>query len=163
MLGLYWHRGIKMIKNRQNGFTLIELIMVIVILGILAATALPKFVDLTGDAKIASLKGMKGALLSAANIVHSKALIAGTAAAAGYVDINGNGTATNADGDVYTVFLYPRADMIDRVVETDGFTFIGATTTSKFRLNGVANCEVQYTTAADATTPPTYVIDSSAC
>lgn len=45
---------------KQKGFTLIELIVVIVILGILAATALPKFVDLTGDAQKAAVHGLPG-------------------------------------------------------------------------------------------------------
>lgn len=49
-------------RTQQKGFTLIELVVVIVILGILAATALPKFVDLTGDANQAATTGLAGAI-----------------------------------------------------------------------------------------------------
>ena len=52
-------------KHAQRGFTLIELVMVIVILGVLAAVAIPKFVDLKTDAYLASAKGFAGALGSA--------------------------------------------------------------------------------------------------
>ncbi|MCD9529938.1 type II secretion system protein [Photobacterium carnosum] len=63
--------------KRQNGFTLIELVVVIVILGILAVTAAPKFMNLQGDARNASLQGLKGAIQGAAGIVYGKAAIAG--------------------------------------------------------------------------------------
>ena len=57
--------------KHQQGFTLIELIVVIVILGILAATALPKFIDLADDASTAAVKGVAGGLASAAAINYS--------------------------------------------------------------------------------------------
>lgn len=55
-------------RNMQKGFTLIELVVVIVILGILAATALPKFINLSGDANAAALQGVAGALASGTTI-----------------------------------------------------------------------------------------------
>ncbi len=58
-------------RHRQLGFTMIELIVVIVILGILAATALPRFINLSGDAKAAALKGVAGAAASAMTINYS--------------------------------------------------------------------------------------------
>ena len=55
-------------KRMQAGFTMIELIVVIVILGVLAAVAMPKFVDVSGEAKAAALQGVAGAATSAMNV-----------------------------------------------------------------------------------------------
>ncbi|MCK5829238.1 MAG: type II secretion system protein [Methylococcales bacterium] len=148
-----------MLKNKQQGFTLIELVMVIVILGILAATALPKFVGLERSAKISSLKGLKGSMQSAATMIHAQALIDGVAHGQ-YVDINQNATATNADGDVRSIYSYPQTAHLQRVMDVDGFTVLN---NGEFRLNGVNGCEVQYRQPANATSPPTYTITDTAC
>lgn len=65
-------------KQSQAGFTLIELVVVIVILGILAATALPRFVDLTGDANQAALDGFAGAINGGNAINYATYLARGT-------------------------------------------------------------------------------------
>ncbi len=69
--------AISLQNKRQSGFTLIELVMVIVILGILAAFALPKFSDLSSSARVATLDGIQGAMRSTISIIRSQAYVNG--------------------------------------------------------------------------------------
>ncbi|KGK18761.1 MSHA biogenesis protein MshA [Vibrio navarrensis] len=88
--------------KRQGGFTLIELVVVIVILGILAVTAAPRFLNLQDDARNSSLEGLKGAMAGAAGIVYGKAAIEGREASAA-------SSVTTSGVTISTVFGYPAA------------------------------------------------------
>jgi MSHA pilin protein MshA len=80
---------------KQKGFTLIELVVVIVILGILAAVALPKFVNFKGDAVQARLDGTAGALASASAMNYGKYQI--SSGASGVVSVTGSTKALACD------------------------------------------------------------------
>jgi prepilin-type N-terminal cleavage/methylation domain-containing protein len=81
-------QGDNMKAYRQSGFTLIEMVAVIIILAIMAATALPKFVNLSQDARLASIQGLAGGLRSAAALAKSQWLVA-QSAQQNYVSMNG--------------------------------------------------------------------------
>lgn len=150
----------KQIKQ-QAGFTLIELIMVIVILGVLSAFALPRFADLGGEARKASIQGLAGAIKSAANIAHAKALVAGGA----------EGDAVTLEGQAITMSnFYPTATAagitLAAQVDTDYTATYNATaTTATYTVSGATtavNCQVVYT-AATASAVPDIAVDVSDC
>jgi len=99
-------------KKQQKGFTLIELVMVIVILGILAAFAIPKFADLSGDAEEAVCQGGLAAVKSASGIFHAAWLAGGS----------GTSVTTMEDGVTYTPTStgYPDVDNMATLANLDG-------------------------------------------
>lgn len=128
----------------QQGFTLIELIMVIVILGILSAFALPKFADFTSNAESASIQGALGAIKSGAAIAHAQFLANGS-----------SGTTVTLEGSVIDIVNgYPdSADLAD-LVDLSGFQISPLTGSAIISLSGTTGDPCFTYTDATATAPP---------
>jgi len=128
-------------RTRNQGFTLIELVVVITILGILAAFAVPRFTSLSSSARVAAISSFAGSLQSAAALAHAQYLAAG----------NSPTSITMEGTTVSLAFGYPDATgIVSAMQSTSGFTPSGTTSPVTFSLASAttpANCSVTYTIA----------------
>ncbi|WP_395339865.1 prepilin-type N-terminal cleavage/methylation domain-containing protein [Ningiella sp. W23] len=169
--------------KQQRGFTLIELIIVIVILGILAVTAAPRFIDIQSDAREGTLNGVKGALQGASQLVFAKAAIAGvqrlaTADANAEVTINGiviptefgypdAGAFTSISDDVSgSTPVRGAGNFLD--ISDDEFDLTRMSATA-FRITfegeaaSTSTCYLEYTNPPGVNQVPTYSVVATQC
>lgn len=130
-------------NSKQRGFTLIELVLVITIIGILAAFAIPRFAGIETEARVSVMQGLAGSLEAAAALAHSKQLAQGLSA----------GGAVNMEDQVIGMTLgYPSDADIDNAIRFNGkITSNGA---GVFNLTGFPQCTVTYKQPATAGAPP---------
>lgn len=169
---------LSMEKNNLSGFTLVELVIVIMVLGILAAVALPKFLNLGTEARKASLEGLKSALISAANMANVKCQLDSSC---NLLADGGSFPQTTINGQViYFHYGYPTGwgrffvddgvGGVGYLIDYSGFTYqphVGGSFLTEFTLNGSpdpSNCKVRYQMAASYTNPIlTVSVVSSGC
>ena len=149
--------------NKQNGFTLIELVVVMVILGVLAATALPKFMNVNSQAHEAALAGTGGAFGSAVSIVKSTWIATGQTAAvtnlAGFdntnIDTNASGWPIAIDGtlndagdcvDMWNGIMQNPPSVASSGTSTD-YTAAFSGTICTYTYNGTSNMSISYDTS----------------
>ncbi|TFW22394.1 type II secretion system protein [Duganella callida] len=160
-------------NQAQGGFTLIELIVVIVILGILAATALPRFSNLSGDARSASINAAAGALRSVSAMAHGQALATGGNPASvlmenQQVDLTNTYPTANANlaaaaglsAQDYNILVGPVAVSagVNPAVAAGELVIVPRNPST----NAGNNCWVRYTQAAAANAAPTFVVNATA-
>lgn len=142
--------------SKDKGFTLIELVVVITILGILAAFAIPRFTQLDSTARVSAINALGGSVLSGAALAHAAYLAAGTQPSSVTMD---NQTITLVSG-----FPDATATGIQNTLQNvSGFTMVPGTGTVTFEVTSAytpANCSVEYTIASTSgttgiTTPAT--------
>ncbi len=144
--------------SNEQGFTLIELIVVIVILGILAAFAIPRFVNLQNDARVSVLQGITGSLQAASALVYSKSLINGATGLASSSANIGQGVV------IATRYGYPTAGSVSQALQN--LTNISTNNNGTFwptSASNSTNCQVVYTAAASSIAPATVSTYSSDC
>jgi MSHA pilin protein MshA len=165
--------------KKNQGFTLVELVIVIVILGILAITAAPKFFNLAGDAKAGTLNAVKASLQSANAVIYSKAVLAGeqkketgTVTDAGTTINLVYGYVKAADTDVKAVLDIQASDFIvETAVEntalkmkaTDVMVYPAGTTKPTVDTKAEEACVLVYSAAASATAKPIYTATTTGC
>lgn len=160
--------------NRSRGFTLIELVVVIIILGVLAVVAAPKFINLQGDARAATLKGLQAAIQGANSLVYSKSALKGvsnSATASLALDSTTNvpvvygyvASTAAALGLVLDANVSSSTDTAEQQAAAD-WVITNGTGSVTIRQNGAptTDCNLTYTQATSSGLPA-YAITATGC